>query len=105
MDSEENKNLENKDLEIIMGENSDLEISEVGDMINDLKPNTSKEKKSIIIPISMNKSQNVNNENNNENEEDEIAEEDEIVEEDNFENNADDTSSETELNESEKTEE
>ena len=53
MDSEENK-----DLEIVMGDDSDLEISEVGDIINDLKPNTSKEKKSIIIPISMNKSQN-----------------------------------------------
>lgn len=49
---------ENKDLEIVMGDDSDLEISEVGDIINDLKPNTSKEKKSIIIPISMNKSQN-----------------------------------------------
>lgn len=49
---------ENKDLEIVMGDDSDLEISEVGDMINDLRPNTSKEKKSIIIPISMNKSQN-----------------------------------------------
>ncbi len=49
---------ENKDLEIVMGDDSDLEISEVGDMINDLKPNTSKEKKSIIIPISKNKSQN-----------------------------------------------
>ena len=49
---------ENKDLEIVMGEDSTLEISEVGDIINDLKPNTSKEKKSIIIPVSMNKSQN-----------------------------------------------
>ena len=49
---------DNKDLEIVMGDDSDLNISEVGDMINDLKPNTNKEKKSIIIPISMNKSQN-----------------------------------------------
>lgn len=53
MDSEENK-----DLEIVMGGDSDLEISEVGDIMNDLKPNTSKEKKPIIIPVSMNKSQN-----------------------------------------------
>ena len=64
MDSEENK-----DLEIVMVGNSDLEISEVGDMINDLKPSTSKEKKSIINPISMKKSQNVDN-NKNENETD-----------------------------------
>lgn len=56
MDSEENK-----DLEIVMGGDSDLEISEVGDIMNDLKPNTSKEKKSIIIPISMKKSQNADN--------------------------------------------
>lgn len=74
MDSEENK-----DLEIVMGGDSDLEISEVGDIMNDLKPNTSKEKKPIIIPVSMNKSQNkedndksedenldINKENNNE---------------------------------------
>lgn len=65
---------ENKDLEIIMGGESDIEISEVNDMINDLKPNTSKEKKSIIIPVSMKKSQNSdenedeeeNNDNNSE---------------------------------------
>lgn len=65
---------ENKDLEIVMGGESDIEISEVNDMINDLKPNTSKEKKSIIIPVSMKKSQNSdknedeeeNNDNNSE---------------------------------------
>lgn len=61
MDSEENK-----DLEIVMGGDSDIEISEVGDIMNDLKPNTSKEKKSIIIPISMNKSQNSNTEDDKE---------------------------------------
>lgn len=57
MDSEENK-----DLEIVMGGDSDLEISTVGDIMNDLKPNTSKEKKTIIIPISKNKAQNSDNE-------------------------------------------
>lgn len=56
MDSEENK-----DLEIVMGGDSDLEISEVGDIMNDLKPNTSKEKKPIIIPVSKIKSQNATN--------------------------------------------
>lgn len=62
---------ENKDLEIIMGGDSDLEISEVGDIMNDLKPNTSKEKKTIIIPQSMKKNQNnKNKENENNNDED-----------------------------------
>ena len=62
---------ENKDLEIIMGGDSDLEISEVGDIMNDLKPNTSKEKKTIIIPQSMKKNQNnKNKENKNNNDED-----------------------------------
>lgn len=52
---------ENKDLEIVIGGESDLEISEVGDIMNDLKPQTSKEKKKIIIPVSLNKSQNSEN--------------------------------------------
>lgn len=79
---------ENKDLEIVMGDDSDLEISEVGDMINDLKPNTSKEKKSIIIPISMNKSQNA----------DDKDEEKEEPEEEQKEDSVDDTKSESDKN-------
>ena len=42
---------ENKELEIIMGDDSELNISEVGDIMNNLKPNTSEKKKNIIIPI------------------------------------------------------
>ena len=63
---------ENKDLEIVMGGDSDIEISEVNDMINDLKPNTEKEKKSIIIPVSMKKSQN-SDENEDENDDNNSA--------------------------------
>lgn len=42
---------ENKELEIIMGDDSELNISEVGDIMNNLKPNTSEKKKNIIIPV------------------------------------------------------
>lgn len=83
MDSEENK-----DLEIVMGGESDLEISEVGDIMNDLKPNTNKEKKPIIIPVSMIKSQNAeNDENKKDNDNDESADDEiEELEDDAFEN-------------------
>lgn len=42
---------ENKELEIVMGDDTELNISEVGDIMNNLKPNTSEKKKNIIIPI------------------------------------------------------
>lgn len=71
MDSEDNK-----DLEIVMGGDSDIEISEVGDIMNDLKPNTSKEKKTIIIPISMNKSQNADHDDDCDLDEDDDADTD-----------------------------
>ncbi|MBO5397912.1 MAG: hypothetical protein J6A36_03165 [Clostridia bacterium] len=46
---------ENKDLEIVMGDDIELNISEVGDIMNNLKPNTSEKKKNIIIPVAMKK--------------------------------------------------
>lgn len=67
----ENENInENKDFEIVMGDDTELNISEVGDIMNNLKPNTSDKKKNIIIPVSKKKEQNESNdkENNNENE-------------------------------------
>ena len=80
-------NLEdNNDLEIVMGEDSNIEISEVGDIMNDLKPNTTREKKPIIIPVSMNKSQNTDTknykeENNNEESTDENSKDSTLEEE------------------------
>ena len=53
MDSEN----ENKDFEIVMGDDTELNISEVGDIMNNLKPNTSDKKKNIIIPVSKKKEQ------------------------------------------------
>ena len=53
MDSEN----ENKDFEIVMGDDTELNISEVGDIMNNLKPNTSDKKKNIIIPVSKKKDQ------------------------------------------------
>ena len=55
----ENENInENKDFEIVMGDDTELNISEVGDIMNNLKPNTSDKKKNIIIPVSKKKEQN-----------------------------------------------
>lgn len=78
---------ENKDLEIVMGGESDLEISEVGDIMNDLKPNTNKEKKPIIIPVSKIKSQNAENkEDDNQDKDEEVSDEElEELENDAFE--------------------
>lgn len=44
-------NENNKDLEIIMGDNSFLEFSDVGDCVNSLRPkNKNKPSKKVIIP-------------------------------------------------------
>jgi hypothetical protein len=62
---------ENKELEIVMGDDSEINISEVGDIVNTLKPHTSEKKKNIIIPVSKKKIENtdVNQEENDEIEE------------------------------------
>lgn len=49
---------ENKELEIVIGDDSELNISEVGDIMNNLKPNTSEKKKNIIIPVTKKKIEN-----------------------------------------------
>lgn len=54
----------NNDFEIVMGDDSELNISEVGDIMNNLKPNTSDKKKNIIIPGTKKKEK--NNEDNKE---------------------------------------
>lgn len=70
MDSENENNNENKDFEIVMGDDTELNISEVGDIMNNLKPNTSDKKRNIIIPVSKKKEQNeLDNEDSNENDE------------------------------------
>lgn len=46
---DENKSVE--DIEVVIGDNSILEISEVGDCMNNLRPKDSeKKKKQVIIP-------------------------------------------------------
>lgn len=48
-DNKENKNVE--DIEVVIGDDSVLQISEVGDCMNDLRPKSSeKNKKQVIIP-------------------------------------------------------
>ncbi len=61
---------ENKDLEIVMGDDTELDISDVGDIMNNLKPNTSEKKKNIIIPLAKKKNEE-NEKNSSENEENE----------------------------------
>lgn len=54
---------DNNDFEIVMGDDTELNISEVGDIVNNLKPNTSAKKKNIIIPVSKKKEQNSEHDN------------------------------------------
>jgi len=42
---------DNNDLDIVIGDDSHLNISEVGDCANNLRPKTSKKKKNVIIPV------------------------------------------------------
>lgn len=49
MDNKENNQVE--DIEVVIGDDSVLNISDVGDYMNDLKPKTSEKKsKNVIIP-------------------------------------------------------
>lgn len=41
---------DNKELEIIMGDDSFLEISDVGDCVNTLRPKNKTKSKKVIIP-------------------------------------------------------
>lgn len=54
MDNNENK--QNQDIEVVVGDDSILEISEVGDCMNELRPKSSdKKSKQVIIPKSKKK--------------------------------------------------
>ncbi len=71
---ENKKNQNNKiDIEVVIGDDSELNISEVGDMMNDLRPKDSaKNKKEIIIPIAkknIDKKEETTNENEENNDE------------------------------------
>ncbi len=49
----ENKN-ESEEIEVVMGDDSELIISEVGDCMTDLRPKTEK-KKNVVIPVATKK--------------------------------------------------
>lgn len=95
MYSEENEN--NNDFQIVMGDDAELNISEVGDIMNSLKPHSSEKKQNIIIPISKKKEQNSNDNEEDEDEENSentkiattIADEDEIEEREDSKNEED----------------
>ena len=49
---EENVQKNEKDIEIVFGDDSNLDISDVGDCMNDLRPkDLEKKKKAIVIPM------------------------------------------------------
>lgn len=48
------KNKNSDDIEVVIGDKSELEISEVNDCVNSLRPQ-SKEKKKVIIPVTKKK--------------------------------------------------
>ena len=53
---EENVQKNEKDIEIVFGDDSNLDISDVGDCMNDLRPkDLEKKKKGIVIPKAKNK--------------------------------------------------
>ncbi len=62
---------ENKELEIVMGDDTELNISEVGDMTNTLKPRNHEKKENIIIPVSFTKKKEKNDEDDEDEEESE----------------------------------
>lgn len=48
IDNSENRGID--DIEIIVGDDSDLEISDIGDFINNLRPKINVRDKKIVIP-------------------------------------------------------
>lgn len=53
---EDNVQKNEKDIEIVFGDDSNLDISDVGDCMNDLRPkDLEKKKKGIVIPKAKNK--------------------------------------------------
>lgn len=61
MDNNENKQAQ--DIEVVIGDDSILEISEVGDCMNELRPKSSdKKSKQVIIPKNKKKDDNIDSE-------------------------------------------
>ncbi len=59
MSKKEVNNANNDDIEVVIGDDSILNISEVGDCMNDLRPKDSvKNKKKVIIPLAKKKKDN-----------------------------------------------
>jgi hypothetical protein len=54
LDEENEKTNSSEEIEVVMGDDSELIISEVGDCMNDLRPKTEK-KKNVVIPIAKGK--------------------------------------------------
>lgn len=50
-----------EEIEIVIGDDSNLQISEVGDYTSDLKPKTNKLKKNFVIPLAKKKKDNKDN--------------------------------------------
>lgn len=46
-----------EEIEVVIGDDSNLNISDVGDCMNNLRPKTNKEKKKVVIPIAKKKIQ------------------------------------------------
>lgn len=44
-----------EEIEIVIGDDSNLNISDVGDYTSELKPKTNKQKKNFVIPIAKKK--------------------------------------------------
>ena len=59
-----NENKQEQDIEVIIGDDSVLNISEVGDCMNDLRPKSSdKKSKQVIIPKNKKKEEDKKSEN------------------------------------------
>ena len=60
----DNENKQEQDIEVVIGDDSILNISEVGDCMNDLRPKSSdKKSKQVIIPKNKKKEDDKNSEN------------------------------------------
>lgn len=49
------KNNKDTEIEIVIGDDSELQISDVGDYTSELKPKTNKQKKNFVIPLAKSK--------------------------------------------------
>jgi len=56
---------DDKDIEIVIGDDSNLSISKVGDCMNELRPKTLK-KKNLVIPLAKKKKKDTKKDNENE---------------------------------------